>query len=199
MHNYETPIWRIAESICQELNEEGFLLDKNSFIDLIFNTGFFVRWSRRKQLLEEVADYPLTLVWKGQLPDVKLNRHTTILPSTNIENSLYLMSQSKTMLMLLNSITHSLSERLLSAMYRRCIPVCNNNSLINKLFIDGKEMFFFGAKFENLHSTLEQVLTKNVDFDQIAESAFNALAEQYSPTRYAEKVLRAHHLSLFNQ
>ncbi|QLQ30569.1 MAG: hypothetical protein HZT40_01840 [Candidatus Thiothrix singaporensis] len=59
------------------------------------------------------------------MPPVKLHPGTTLLPPANMGKTLELMSESKAMLMMLNSFSHSLSERLLSAMRHHCLTICN--------------------------------------------------------------------------
>ena len=198
LYDHYQPVWEIAHKLCTQLDANHFLENREKFLDLIFNAGFFVRWIRRSRLLEEIADYPLTLVWKGELPRVKLHKDTILLPPTSMEKTLALMSESKSMLMLLNNFTHSLSERLLSAMHSRCLTICNRNALIDESFVHDQDMFMFGSQFENLHESIEVTLNNTIDIDKMTDNAFNRVVERYAAARYAERVIKDHAMPPFN-
>lgn len=198
LYEQARPVWELVQQVCQEQGQEVFLQDQGMFMDLLFNASFFVRWTRRSLLFRRLARYPLTLVWRGELPDSQLHPGTTLLPPANMGKTMELMSESRAMLIMLNSFTHSLSERLLSAMRRQCLTLCNRNSLIEESFMHGRDMLMYATHLDDLDEQIEQVLSHSVDTESMARSAFQRINQRYDPVRYAEQVLKDYGMPPFD-
>jgi hypothetical protein len=126
------------------------------------------------------------IIWAGPRPVVGGPMRADISPPVPLRETLALMCRAQRMVMTLNNFSHSLSERLLSAMSRGCIPVTQSNVLIDGTFAEGDVIVRLEDDLANLADVLGQEWTVR-EFADRSAAAKRRVASAFSPaTRVRE-------------
>lgn len=153
---YHEPIWETLAGICGEL-AHPFDLARRETMDLVFLVNQFIRFERRRRMFAALCQRPeAVIVWAGKAPENTPPVRAQVLGKTRVDQTLALMDQAETMVMVLNNFSHGLSERLLSAMHRGCCVISLPNSLIESTFSHGRELLLADSDLRNLDALLEQ-------------------------------------------
>ena len=91
--------------------------------------------------------------------------------------------------MLLNNFSHGLSERLLSAMHRRCCVISSTNSLIEQTFQHRDNILLLNTSLGNLDENIELASETQIR-DQIVESAYETIVPAYSISSHVGMIFR---------
>lgn len=185
--NYTRPVTEVAAAV---LDAHGYAASfANPSVGLLlFQAHVLVRAHRRMAMLRRLASYPLRIVWRGPLPPVPLHPRTEVRPGCSVEEMLALADDARIFFISLNSFTHSLSERLLSAMYRGCVAATTGNALVDASFVNGKDCAILRPDLDDLEAVWE---ISDDDASAIGVRARAAVRDRYAPDRRAAEFLSA--------
>jgi hypothetical protein len=187
MDEYRTPIHRILHDKVLRAHG-GEVLDPKALSDLLFSANQFIRFERRRRLFVALVRHPVHIVWAGPRPEVEGAIRANIRPAIRLLDALALMSRARFMVMTLNNFSHSLSERMLSAMARGCVPITQSNALIDREFAEGRGLLLLKDDLSNLASVLD-ACPEGADFDRLSRAAQQRVIHEYSPAARVRQFL----------
>jgi glycosyltransferase involved in cell wall biosynthesis len=158
--------------------------------DLLHEAHYFIRSERRRRLFQKLVRFPVDIVWDGELPETRGEIAARIEPKLPFAQALARIARARAMVMSLNAFTHSLSERLLSAMRSGCVPIVQTNALISDLFRDGVDLLLLDSRLGNL----EEAIARAGDPDVLAEisaAAQRRVATEFSVATRVRQLLQA--------
>jgi hypothetical protein len=187
--NYHTPIWETVAQVYQGFSMPFALRDQSSQ-NQVFLVNQFVRHERRRRLFLVLSRRKeAVIVWAGPVPELHRRPEATVLTKTRIDATLNMINKTRTMVMCLNNFSHGLSERMLSAMHRRCCVISSTNSLIETTFKHRDNILLLNTDLGNLDECLELAGDKRIR-DQIVESAYKTIVPAYSVSHHVDVIFR---------
>jgi hypothetical protein len=189
---FHRPIHRI---LFQDIlsSQTGHELSRDEISQLLFHANQFVRYERRRKLFVALARHPVDMVWAGPVPQVPFEVKARVRPAIPLTETLDLLCRSRYMVMALNNFSHGLSERLLSAMARGCVPITQSNALIDQSFRDGEHLVVLQSDLGNLDPIVAQAQSKG-EFAAMSSAARARVMDEFSPATRVRQMLS--HLNL---
>jgi glycosyltransferase involved in cell wall biosynthesis len=149
-------------------------------VEILHFATDYIRNERRRRLFLKMARYPIHVVWSGPIPEVTGKITALVRPELPLLATLDLMCKSRYMIMTLANYTHSLSERLLSAMARGCVPIVQSNALIDRAFRDGKSIMKLKGDLSNFDEVVQQVQSHD-RFYEMSMNGRRRVRQEFSP------------------
>lgn len=185
--NYKESFIKIAERILKE-KEVEVSIDNPDIRELLYNVNQFIRFERRRVLLQKLAKYPGYFILAVNTPNVNLHKNSIVKSDTSVPDVLDLMQNSKSVVMSLPNFAYGHSERFLNAMKLGCLAISNSNSLIEKEFVDKVDYLRLSERFENIDSHIDS-LQKDEFVNKISRNGKRKVENQYSPQKIVEVIL----------
>lgn len=187
--SYHTPIWESIAKVHHEFSMP-FSLNEESGQNITFLINQYVRHERRRRIFLELSKRKeAVIVWAGPVPELARRPEAKILEKTHLEVTLNMINQARTMVMLLNNFSHGLSERLLSAMRRRCCVISSTNKLIEQTFKHQENILLLNSHLGNLDENIE-FASDSEHRNHIVESAYETVVPAYSVSNHVGMILR---------
>jgi len=187
--NYHTPIWETVAQVSQGFSMPFSLRDQSAQ-NLVFLVNQFVRHERRRRLFLALSRRKeAIIVWAGAVPRLHRRPEATVLTKTRLDATLNMINKARTMVMVLNNFSHGLSERMLSAMHRRCCVISSTNSLIEQTFKHRDNILLLNTNLGNLDECIELASDDRIR-DQIVKSAYKTVVPAYSVSHHVDVIFR---------
>lgn len=178
--DYDKPTWQHAIDLFNCDKADFPPPNSSRFHELCTCANEVIRNGRRLDLIEILAPkVPVTFVWNGLWPDVRLHKDSTIISRAKLVDVSRLMNQAKACVMSLNNFTHSLSERLLGTFKSKTVPICANNALMRQHFKMHDTVLDPGRRNTDLITQIEKSLDN--DWREEWENRTSTIGIRYHP------------------